>query len=1516
MICTYLRLWLLIVSVLLFNASAISQVDKGTPPFSSTGGGPFDVIDLANLNVHFEIPVVSKAGRGIPFVYNLPYDSSVWYPAGTSGNQTWAHALNFGWPAQTEIATGSVTIGRIINTWCFDPDFGKVYYTATTFRAFTDASGVRHPFFLSVVDNDYCGGNIEASALSSDGSGYTLYADGISQTASATSRTGWGVFPPQGGPGQLSDTNGNYITVNSSNGTFTDTLGKTVMTVTGTGSATSPLNFAYTNPGGTASSVAVNYTNFNIKTNFGCSGISEYTGLGVPLATSIVMPDQSSYTIAYETTSGYSGYYTGRIHSITLPTGGQIQYDYTGPNNGIVCADGSTSGLTRTVTPGGDWTYTRTQVSGAQWTTKITDPQDNDTLFNFQGLYETSRQSFQGAVSGGTLLQTLATCYNGNTGSCDTTAVTAPITQRAVTLQLPGGKQSKTVATYSSDYGVLTDLKEYDFGDGAPPSNWTRHTAISYAPLGGIGDHPSSITVSDANGIQAQTSYTYDEGTPTPTTGTPQHTGASTRGNLTTITSTVKLVPSKTLTRHFSYYDTGNVKTTTDVNNAVTTYVYGSASCGNSFVTEVDLPITTLKRYVSWDSPNCTGAVVKSETDENGKSTTYDYTDPNYWRVTKITDPLSNYTTISYPNVNTVESSLSFGSTSVDVRSTVDGFGRSILAQQLNTGSTYDSFQTNYNSVGQLSKTLLPFSSGAGVLCSGTCPGTTFSYDPLGRSTLVSDAGGGDVSYNYAPASSNNNVVLSALEPAPPGTSENTKQRQLQTDGLGRLSSVCEMTTGSGSGTCSQTVTQTGYFTQYTYDVLGHIVGVSQNAQSAHPQGRSFAYDMLGRMTSETNPENGTTNYTYDSATGCTGTYNGDLVKRVDAQGNTTCYAYDSLHRVTTITYSGPYGSSTPTKNFVYDSATVNGVAMANAKGRLAEAYTGPSSPKTTDLGFSYSARGELVDVYESTPHSSGYYHVAASYWPNGVPNTIQNLAGLPTITYGLDSEGRTKTVSASSGVNPVSNTVYNTTSQVTEVDFGSSDKDTFQYDSNTGRMTQYKFFVGSNNVTGNLTWNTNGTLKTLAITDGLNSSDTQTCNYGYDDLARITSANCGSVWNQTFAFDPFGNISKSGSSSFQAGYLLADGSTNNRVQSLPGATVTYDSNGNLTGDGTHTATWDAEGNPVQLDAKTITYDALGRMVEFGSTNTAVVYSPTGSKLALMSGQSLTKAFVPLPGGATVVYTPSGIAYYRHADWLGSSRVASTPSRTKYYDVAYAAYGESYTGSGTTDLSFTGQNTDVVAGFYDFMFRKYNPVHGRWISPDPAGLLAVELVNPQTWNRCAFVANNPLSYIDPLGLQDTAPGWDPHPNACTAAADAKFRNAVRKAGSEASTDLLVGAAAASIFGAMGKFVKGAGGKAIVGEAAAPFGLFAIAGALAGSSVGQSRTFSAIAEQHQADLAACHTPLVPSHANTLEGGKSGAGGGGGGGGGGGSTGGGGGCTCVTLHYWEEGVVFRTVTYCFC
>jgi RHS repeat-associated protein len=58
----------------------------------------------------------------------------------------------------------------------------------------------------------------------------------------------------------------------------------------------------------------------------------------------------------------------------------------------------------------------------------------------------------------------------------------------------------------------------------------------------------------------------------------------------------------------------------------------------------------------------------------------------------------------------------------------------------------------------------------------------------------------------------------------------------------------------------------------------------------------------------------------------------------------------------------------------------------------------------------------------------------------------------------------------------------------------------------------------------------------------------------------------------------------------------------------------------------------------------------------------------------------------------------------------------------------------------------------MIPGLYHFLYRKYNPVQGRWISPDPGGLGAVDPSNPQSWNRYAYVANRTPSSVDALGL--------------------------------------------------------------------------------------------------------------------------------------------------------------------
>ncbi|MGB6633422.1 MAG: RHS repeat-associated core domain-containing protein, partial [Terriglobales bacterium] len=1205
-----------------------------------------------------------------------------------------------------------------------------------------------------------------------------------------------------GGTFTIKDTNNNEISVDAPSppqiSYILDTLGTQPVTSSG-GPPPTAVKYSYTAPSGTQANVTVTYKQVTIQSAWGCSKIPEYSPTGSYLIDKITLPDGTYYEFFYEPTTTGSGNTTGRISEVSLPTGGTISYNYTGGDTGkgISCVDGSTEGFNRVSSQSGTVQYRRTPTFSQynqliSSTTQVTDNPGNVTQYDFtadsgNSLYEVQRMVYQG-VATGTPLEKVITCY-GLTGqltpsSCQTEGYPNPgftsLSRKTVFRSLNGGPYSEDDTVYNT-YGLVTTRDVYDWG----ATSYTQETQTTYdSTLGdGIVDRPSTNKVVDGAGnLKSETGYSYDDFAISGDTKTCAP-ATKCRGNLTKLTKYAS--SSTTFTTQMTYNLNGTVATSLDPNGtATTTFTYGSAGCG-AFPTQTQLTSgsTTLTTTAGY---NCTGAVLTSSTDANKEPTSTSYTDPYFWRPYSSTDQLGNVTTYSYTGQTTAESAMTFNGnkSTVDVLSTLDSFGRPEYKQKRQgVGSSYfDSTQQVYDSDGRPYETSMPYQGTAGQ-APGSGIYTQTSYDAMMRTTSVQDAAGGIVNTSYS-----ENDVYQQIAPAPTG--ENTKQKQLEYDGLGRLTSVCEITSATKSGACGQvTGAYSGYLTKYVYDTPPNVnsLTVTQNGQpnGGTSQNRTFYYDMLGRLTYESNPETGANQYFYDSLSGdanC-GTVSspGDLVKTIDNKGVVACLSHDGLHRVTSISYSTT-NPPTPTKVFVYESAVVNGTTMGLTAGRLAEAYTcttcSPTPTKLTDIGFTYSARGELASVYESTPHSGGYYQVNASYWAHGLLSSL-TLVGttLPTIYYGgstgsgLDGEGRVTTVTASSGTATLASGVVYTASgttqpigSLTSVTLGSGDSDTFGYDTKTDRLTGYTFNMNSAVAkNGVLTWNANSSLSTLALTDNVTPANTQTCSYSHDDLARIASASCKNssttLWSQTFAFDPFGNIDKTAAAgtSFLPTYNLAT----NQYSTIPGCTPTYDGDGNLTNDCMHSYSWLADGAVASVDTVSLTYDALGRAVEQarGSSYTDIVYTPSGGKLALMNGTTVQKAFIPLPGGETAVYTTgSSVAYYRHADWLGSSRLASTPTAptTVYSDAEYAPYGEAYGETGTLDLNFTGQNQDTVpnanSGLYDFLYREYNPQQSRWIRPDRAGLGAVNPAVPQTWNRYAYVGNSPLNIVDKLGL--------------------------------------------------------------------------------------------------------------------------------------------------------------------
>lgn len=1382
-----------------FTIGAWGQVPVGTPPFGTFGGGPVDTINYGDLNVHIPIPVVHKPGRGIPFNYDLVYESSVWNPVTTGSTKTWKAANQWGWAA-SDLVPGYLTNKLTISSFrCSDGSVATRYdYSNWTYY---DGTFTAHPFNNS-TSTAYAPGSGQCSQLTgtgftgaeaSDSSGYSLSANG--SNAVLTTVDGSYLIVPINPPepstgGSIIDRNGNMITLNYQ--TFTDTVGakmliEAVASPPGTGTST----YSYPPPSlsGTTGTVSVQKTfkNYLVESNFGCSGIGEYgkpTAVNVPLVDRIILADNTYYQFAYELTPGVtqptSGppIVTGRLASVTLPSAGKVSYEYTGgptlsngTQTGINCADGSAAGYKRT-TLDGTWVFSTVIPSPLYPTDSATrqltvvDPLQNTTVLSFRGIYETDRSVYQGGVAGANLLVTTKTCYSGPTApTCGTppTLLLFPITDKTVTTTFPGGLHSTHYDAFSI-WGRPMETDDYDYTTQAGAGSLLKKIVYQYPDLGShIHAFWSSVDVQDGAGKSySKTTYTYDEtarnSSPTPSTQW-QSTPAP-WGNLTSI------VYSNGLKKIYANYVSGLTQVVTDVNGATTGYTYNG--CSNSYVTLMAQPIgsSSLQHSYSWD---CSGGVQTQDTEENGQTTKTVYNDPYFWRPASVTDPTQATTNFYYPSVSQTEAKLTFnsGSSVLDILQTQDVLGRQFLSQkrQGSSSTSYDTAETDYDGAGNPHRITTLYSAGAGLSNPGAAA-KNVTRDALGRTTQITEPGGGTVTLQYI----QNQVVVTAT-PAPSG--EHVKQRVLTYDGLGRLAQVCEVTTQittypwptagcnrDGSGP------PYGYNTAYKYDPLGNLTTVCMNAQIniRREQCRQYFYDSMSRLIWELNVESSGTYYFYDKDTDtsttvkCPGTYNGDLVKRVDEAGNATCYTYDALHRRLSATYpTGPNAAATANKYFVYDNATVNGTSMANAKGRLAEAYTATTQTgtKITDVGFSYTVRGEISDIYQMSPNSSGYYHASMQYWENGATKQVAGLPTLPTLTYGLDAVGRINTVSASAGQNPLTGTTYNAAGLPTQLNFGSGDSDSYSYDPNTNRMTKYQFNVNGQSFVGMLTWNANGSLASQQITDPFNAADNQNCTYQHDDLSRILSVGCTppgsttpSVWQQSFYYDPFGNIQKSGTASFQPTYMLST----NRMTSLPGFTPSYDPNGNVLNDGTHTYTWDAEGKYVSVDGISLTYDALGRNVELGYPS-EIFQLPDGSPI-LFKGQVARNGVLKLPGGAQVTYDSAhgGLISYTHADHLGSLRLATTPARGYLSSLAYAPFGEEYAAVNQGAANgFTGVGSAFAFNEYDFPARQYSD-RGRWVSPDPAGLAAAHLENPQSWNRYAYVMNNPLAFTDPLGL--------------------------------------------------------------------------------------------------------------------------------------------------------------------
>jgi len=168
----------------------------------------------------------------------------------------------------------------------------------------------------------------------------------------------------------------------------------------------------------------------------------------------------------------------------------------------------------------------------------------------------------------------------------------------------------------------------------------------------------------------------------------------------------------------------------------------------------------------------------------------------------------------------------------------------------------------------------------------------------------------------------------------------------------------------------------------------------------------------------------------------------------------------------------------------------------------------------------------------------------------------------------------------------------------------------------------------------------------------------------------------------------------------------------------------------------------------------TYTCDAEGRRVRrtLGGQSVEWIYDLAGRVIAEFSDatQSVTR---------TEVYGPDHVAtysnsatYFIHSDWLGTERGRSGVNGALVESFTSLPFGDPASiSNGLSPLHFTGQEHDAESNLEHFWFRQYSSTLARWMTPDPAGLAAANPANPQSWNRYAYVLNNPLLFVDPDG---------------------------------------------------------------------------------------------------------------------------------------------------------------------
>jgi RHS repeat-associated protein len=763
-------------------------------------------------------------------------------------------------------------------------------------------------------------------------------------------------------------------------------------------------------------------------------------------------------------------------------------------------------------------------------------------------------------------------------------------------------------------------------------------------------------------------------------------------------------------TAYVYYPSTNNINTKTVTDTTVTpnvsrtwTYTYNA----NGQVLTIDGPRTDVTDKTTYTYYTCvTGSQcgqIETITNAVGQTTTFN-TYNSYGQPLTITDPNGLVVTLTY-----------------DLR-------QRLKSQEVGTETT----SYSYYPTGLLETVTLPDNSTV-----------QYTYDGAHRLTDITDGLGNHIHYTLD--NMGNRTAENTYDPS--STLKRTHTRVINT--LNELSQdinaagTAAVTTtygydNNGNQTSSDAPLSRNTVSQY--DALNRLQqvtdpanGVTKTAYDANnqivsvidPRTLSTIYTRngFGDALKQVSPDSGTTTSTFDSG--------GNLKTLSDARGAQVTNTYDALNRVTQQAYSDE------TINFTYDTGTngkgrLTGASDANHSMSWAYDTLGRVSGKsqvvagvTKSVGFSY-ANGDLITL--TTPSNQtityGYTNHRITSIKVGSTTLLSGVTYFPFGSVGGWTWGNASTV----------NRTYNTDGNVSRI-VTAGDVLTFGYDN---------------------------ALRISSLSDTLFSSSSYTA--GYDALDRLSSlAQTGVTSNWTFDAD--GNhLTQTGTSTV----TTTPSTTSNRLNSISGSlvrTYAYDAAGNTLSYTGASFGFNKRGRmssaTVGSTGASYIYNALGQLVEktVGGVTTLLMYDEAGHLLGEYSSTgALIQETVWMDDRPVATLRPNGSGvsiYYVHTDHLNAPRIVtqSTDNSPRWLWGGNAANQNPLgLGTFTYNLRYPGQYFQAETGLSYNYFRDYDSVTGRYLESDPIGLAG------GSYSTYSYVDNNPISNIDPSGLQRALPG--------------------------------------------------------------------------------------------------------------------------------------------------------------